>query len=250
MIKHSGWKVGIGVVTIALACPWSVRAEQAHARAQAEIGAGTAVHAVLETKLDARTAKVGDDIKARASRPVKAGERVVLPRGSKLLGRISMVQTGAEADARSESKLGVSFERAVLPDGTELAVDLAIQAIAVAESEVEETPRVRSSRAMDTPMSERSGRRGGLLEAPGELLGDAPEIALGSDVQIDADARLGRSLNADGTLAASSEGVIGLRGLQLDATGKSSVIARANGPVTLSSGTRLLLRAKGAVSAH
>ncbi len=245
MAKQAG--IGMWMVAIAMACPWSVRAA---GDAELRMQAGTTVHAVLETKLDARSAKVGDSVKARASRALKSGETVLLPRGSKLLGRVSMVQAGADASAHGESRLGVSFDRAVLPDGTELAVDLAIQAIAAPEEEP-----ARTSRALETSPSARSTprtSRGVLAQATGEVLGDAADhdIGIANDTAISADADLGRGINVDGTLSTSSEGVIGMKGLQLDSTGKSSVLVRAGGPVTLASGTRMLLRAKGEASAH
>jgi hypothetical protein len=174
---------------------------------------------------------------------------MVLPRGSKLLGRISMVEAGAEA--RGESRLGVAFDRAVLPDGKELAVDLAIQAIAAGESEVERTPAMRGSQARAPRGTASRTSGGGLIGGTvGGVLETTPEVNIASDVDLDMDAELGRSLNADGTLSTSSEGVIGLRGLELDSTGTNSVLVRSSGPVSLTSGTRLLLRAKGRVSPH
>jgi hypothetical protein len=271
MTHHSGFRArvgtSVGMIAILMACPWDVRAEREAARAQAseagsasmepaaaEIGADTPVQAVLESKLDVRLLEVGDAVKARTSHALRSGERVVLPRGSKLLGRVSLVQAGSEASARSESRLGVSFDRAVLPDGQELAVDLAIQAIAAAEPELE-SPLSARGYALGTARVGASGARGsgGLFGgAFGDVIGDAPELneRIASDVAIDADAHRGRALDVDGALSTSSQGAIGLRGMQLDASGKTSVIVRSSGPIALPSGTRLLLRAKGGVSAH
>src|SRR5688572_6753887 len=102
-MTKSAVKVGIGLLALSLASPWSAVAEgRADASAQGsasgsvqadrpttQLAAGSSVHAVLDGKLDARRAKVGDSVKARIARAVKSGSGVVIPRGAKLMGRVS-----------------------------------------------------------------------------------------------------------------------------------------------------------------
>ncbi len=76
---------------------------------RAELSADTAFEGELRKSLDAKRNKQGDRVEARITQDVKSDGQVFIPKGSKLIGRI----TQAKARARGESALGIVFERAV-----------------------------------------------------------------------------------------------------------------------------------------
>jgi len=210
-----------------------------------QLASGATLQAVLETKLDARHAKLDDAVTARSTQAVdvQATEALkTLPRGSKLLGRITQVQVAAEGQASGDSRVGVIFDRVVLPDGRELAAALEIQALAAAEAANDTSVPAPSLR---TRGSARAGAGGGLVGAASGTLGAASDVVTGTAGAIGAQtgAALDGATQLDTALSTSTTGVVGLRGLSLEASGSSSTIVSTRGPVVLRSGTRLLLRA-------
>jgi hypothetical protein len=204
------------------------------------LAAGTTLAAALETKLDARHAKVDDTVAARVTKSVEAqgDAAVTVPRGSKLLGRITQVD---------DSRLGVVFDRVVLPDGRELAAALELQALAAAE--VHEDP-VDTSATARARASSGAGARGGLLGGAAGAVGAASDVVTGTTGSLGAraDAAVEGASRIDAGLASSTVGVVGMKGLALEAQGSSSTVVSTRGPVVLHGGTRLLLRGRAAAN--
>lgn len=208
-----------------------------------QLATGATLQAVLETKLDAQQIKVDDAVTARSTHAVdvQASEALKsLPRGSKLLGHITQVQVAAEGQASSDSRVGVIFDRVVLPDGRELAAALEIQALAAAEA--------AGDTSVPAPSLRTSGRAragGGLVGAASGTLGAATDVVTGTAGALGAQtgAALDGATQLDTSLSTSTTGVVGLRGLSLETSASSSTIVSTRGPVVLRSGTRLLLRA-------
>jgi hypothetical protein len=65
---------------------------------------------------------------------VRANGRLLLLRGTMLVGRVTEAQARTRAgDGSTDSRLGISFERAVLRDGQEVPMNATIEAVAAAE---------------------------------------------------------------------------------------------------------------------
>ncbi|MBI4443276.1 MAG: hypothetical protein HY649_07870 [Acidobacteria bacterium] len=77
----------------------------------AEVQAGTKVMAELESTLDARKAKPGDEVKAKVTQDVKQDGRTVIRKGDSLVGRVKSVEASSKNDAGSN--LSVEFDRLV-----------------------------------------------------------------------------------------------------------------------------------------
>lgn len=75
------------------------------------IQAGTKVSAELQSSLDAKTAKPGDEVSARVTQNVKENGQVVIRKGDHLAGHVTEVKSGAPASGGSA--VGVSFDRLV-----------------------------------------------------------------------------------------------------------------------------------------
>jgi len=112
-------------------------------QANAGLATGTAFNITLNTSLDSKKAKSGDNVNARTTEAVKSDGKMVLPKGTRLVGHV--IQASARAKGDSESALAITFDRAILKNDQEVPLNVAIQAIASAQS---------SASAADTDMGE------------------------------------------------------------------------------------------------
>src|ERR1043166_9298015 len=92
------------------------------------LSSGTTLQAELSKSLDAKKAKPGDEVSAKLTQDVKSNGKVVLHKGSKLVGHVTEAQARSKENA--ESKLGIVFDKAVLKGGQEVAFNSVIQAVA------------------------------------------------------------------------------------------------------------------------
>jgi hypothetical protein len=185
---------------------------------------------------------------------------VVIPKGSKLLGHVSEVKAAEKGS--ENSTLGIAFDKAILKNGTEVPLNVTIQALAMSQSE--------ASAAMSAPVEPMGGPAmgGGMAAAgrPGLVGGAAGSVggvagaagaatgaagattgALGS-VGAGASGAINRGapLSMNGQLDNNAHGVVGLPGLGLNSSAsQSSVVASNKGNVRLDSGTQMVLRANG-----
>jgi hypothetical protein len=182
---------------------------------------------------------------------VKSDGRVVLPKGSKIIGRVTQAQ--ARAKGQEESQLGMAFDRAILKDGTQIPVAFTIQAIGRSDSEanaatVADTDgmmggantRGMTSTSGNVGMQGRSGlagvssTAGGVVNRTGSVAGSTVNTAGGAGVR------------GAGNLGANSNGMVGLPGMTLSAApssmaGVGSVITSRDNNIRLDSGTRMIL---------
>src|SRR5689334_20767331 len=96
--------------------------------ASGALSSGTTLQAELSKSLDAKKAKPGDEVTAKLTQDVKENGKVVLHKGSKLVGHVTEAQ--AKSKENAESKLGMVFDKAVLKGGEEVAFSGVIQAVA------------------------------------------------------------------------------------------------------------------------
>jgi Bacterial conjugation TrbI-like protein. len=90
------------------------------------LSAGTAINASLVNSIDSSHSKPGDAVTAIVNESVTYQRSVLLPKGSKITGRV--VRTGG--DSENTSALFVEFDRVTLPNGQEAALNAGIQALA------------------------------------------------------------------------------------------------------------------------
>src|SRR5439155_2338965 len=89
--------------------------------ANTTLDSGSTINATLTKSVDAKKAKAGDEITAKAQNDVRSGGNVVIPKGAKLIGHVT--QAKAREKGESESALGIAFDRAVLKNGQEVALN-------------------------------------------------------------------------------------------------------------------------------
>ncbi len=233
-------------------------------QANASLASGTGFNAALNTPVDSKKCKPGDAVTAHATETVKSEGKVVIPKGTKLVGHVT--QASARANGQAESSVGILFDRAVLKNGQDIPLNVAIQALAAAQSSASvagaEADTMGSTGASAGGYGAAGGRGalGGVTSAAGGAVGAVSNTAAnvggvaGGAVNSTANAAgsvAGASkgaiggLNAAGQLTSNSQGVFGLNGLNLNAAASNatqgSVITSTGKNVHLDSGTRMLL---------
>lgn len=243
----------------------------------AQLESGTTFEAQLTKGLDAKKNKPGDRVEAKATKDVKSNGEVVVPKNSKLIGRVTEAQ--ARGEGQSESSLGILFEKAVTKDGREIPLNVVIQAVAASRSALaaQSAPAdvMGSADATGSAAGSAGGSAprgnviGGVTSTVGSTAGAATGAAggigqtaggaVGATTQTAGSVTGGvggavAGLDAAGNLTSASSGAIGLQGLALqsEAAGaaQGSLITCASRNVRLESGTRMMLRAAGQASAQ
>jgi len=217
----------------------------------ASLAADSTVNAVLSKSLDSKSCKPGDQITARATQDVKSEGKVIIPKGSRLVGHVTEARTRAKGE--SNSALGVAFDHAILKNGQQVQMSSVVQAIAAAQTSgsAADTDAMMSTTGSAAGSARASG--GGLVNAVGSTAGSATGAAGGtlSSVSGGATSTVGSATNLGagslGTaLNSTSTGVVGLNNLSLASqvanSTSGSVITSTGKSVRLDSGTQLLLR--------
>ena len=82
----------------------------------------------LVGKLDTASAKTGDSVVLKTKESVKTADGTEIPKGSKLVGRVTQVQPHGEG--KSNSQIALQFDHAELKGGQNVAIQSAIQSVA------------------------------------------------------------------------------------------------------------------------
>src|ERR1700681_1996538 len=242
----------------------STSASTQNGQANAALASGTAFNAALSSPIDSKKCKPGDPVNAHSTEAVKSEGKMVIPKGSKLVGHVT--QASARGKGESESSLGIVFDKAILKNGQEIPLNAGIQAIASAESsasaagsDMDAMGGVGAS-AAGSGMAGGRGALGGVTSTAGGAAGTVTNTAANvggvAGGTVNSAANAGGSiagtskgavggLNTAGQLTSNSQGVFGLNGLNLSAAASNatqgSVITSAGKNVHLDSGTRMLL---------
>src|SRR5216684_6004368 len=110
----------------------STSASAQNGQANGSLAGGTAFNAALSSPIDSKKCKPGDPVSAHSTEAVKSEGKTVIPKGSKLVGHVT--QASARANGESESALGIVFDKAILKNGQEVPLNVAIQALASGQS--------------------------------------------------------------------------------------------------------------------
>jgi len=192
---------------------------------------GATLLAELETSLDSKKAKADERVIVRISDAVKIQGKVIFPKSTEIVGHVT--QASARGKGDSDSLLAIQFDKAVLKNGEEVPVRLAIKAIAPprqmavgGDSPGRDPLAGTHAGTMTSPMG--TGRQGSTVKRTAGSAGDASE-----------------GLNDSGQLTAESHGVYGMSGVRLAADVSKAMpvsVVSSNGKnLKLESGTRLLL---------
>jgi len=224
----------------------------------AALSAGSTIQAELIKGIDSRKAREGDAVAAKVTQDVRSQGRVVVAKGSKLIGHVTQARARAKGDA--DSTLAIAFDRAALKGGQQASLHAIIRALAApvssapaAESWPEPMETGGGSAAagasgsagtggmlggVNSTLGTAAGGAVGAGQTAGGVIGGATSSTLGSATQA-----AGSAVDTTGRL--TSSGVVNLPGITLNSQASSSasgsVIASSGKSVRLNSGTRLLL---------
>jgi hypothetical protein len=223
----------------------------------ASVAGGTKIDATLASSLDAKRSKPGDEVEARAEEDIKQDGKVVLKKGTHLVGHVTQAQ--ARAKGQAESQLGIVFDHAVLKSGQEMPFHASIQALASTQSATAASTGADDLAASGGGMAgaQGSARGGGLVGGVASTAGATTGTVMNTAGSVSSTA--GGTLNAathsagaaggltsTGRLASNSTGVFGLEGVSLNTEAYSAtqgtMIVSGTKNVHLDSGTQLLLR--------
>lgn len=209
------------------------------------------VVAELTKSVNARKAQAGDEVKAAVTQDVIVHGRIVIRRGSKLIGHITEVKARSKSD--QESHVGVIFDRAVLKGGQELGLRGTVQAIAAPPANT-----INDSDMLPPPFTLRRQQTGGPQRVDDPTAGSTRGTGLPStekpmdtvnptgtsDPGVGVPFGLAAKNHAGNLMGSGSRGVFGLPGLQLklEAAGET-VISSVTRNVSLESGTQILVQA-------
>lgn len=89
--------------------PRKVSSKNKKSKNDSALRTNTALEAELQKTLDVKNSRVGDEVVLKVTKSIEQNGEVVVPKGSKLIGRVTEVQEKTKANAMSQ--LGVVFDR-------------------------------------------------------------------------------------------------------------------------------------------
>jgi hypothetical protein len=220
-------------LAIALLSTACLAQSSADTKASVSVPPGTTVQAELIKAVDARKAKPGDEVVAKVTQEVKANDKVVLPKGSKVMGKVTQAQ--GRSKGQDESHLGLAFNSVVTKDGTQIPLSFTIQAVANSSGAMAQAALDAQANSASISMSN-NAPGGGMAGRPG--LGSQAQGAAGADLH----AGNAASTDSTGALTSTSQGIIGLPGLNL---ASENLITSSSNNLRLEGQTRFVLRVRG-----
>jgi hypothetical protein len=192
------------------------------------LASGTLLPVLLDKSIDAKKIHTGDPVEGKIAQDLLSNGKIVIPRDSKVLGHIAEAKPSSKEDRNS--MLGITFDKIAMKDGSEIPLNVMIQAVG-APVVVNESPAVAPSPNESNPTGMNTGSPMGVPRntAPADTTqqGGYP------------------TTTTSGSLNQTSQGVTGMKGVSL-AQGpmRDSVISSPDHNVKLESESQLLLRAK------
>ena len=210
---------------------------------EASLAGVMVINAELNSSVDSKKAKPGEQITAHITETVKSTDgRTILPKGTKLIGHIT--KASARSNDQGEAMLAIQFDKAVMKDKQEVPLNnVVIQAVAAPAQQSaaysSDIGRATAPGSTSAPSNNpsMSGSRGARPE------GTPTPQTYPSGGSNGGDANGSGESNSAGPLPANAHGVYGFEGLRLsaNANGEGTVLTSSAKNVHLDGGTRLLL---------
>jgi len=239
---------------IGVLCSWPAAA-QSQSPVSADLASGTKIDTSLVNSLDAKKSKPGDRVEARTAQDVKQDGKVILKKGTSLVGHVSQAQ--ARTKEQSQSQLGIVFDHAVLKSGEEIPLTVIIQALAISQSSAsaaqasqdafagggssQDAPNASAGGGLLGGGTTADGAVGGVANAASHAAGDTGATLSG----VARSAGAVGGIASSGRLASNSSGVFGLDGISIDLSASNAtegtMIISPSKDVHLDGGTQMLL---------
>lgn len=218
--------------------PQSASPTSTQASNSLRIAPGSVIPVQLTKSIDAKKVKTGDEIEATVTQDLKAGNgEIVVPKDTKVMGRVTEAQPRSKE--QKESQVGITFDRAVMKTGGDVALPMSIQAIISPSylSGGNNGGGQSASQASTAPNSgmPQGGGRSGMgtgTQQPSATASQAPSGEQGSNTPHE-------------PITGNTQGVLGIPNLTLStsaSTAQGSVVSSEKNNVKIESGTLMLLR--------
>lgn len=216
-------------------------AAAASSASQIALSPGTRVDGQLQGTVDAKSSRVGDQVVVKTTKAIKQDGRTVIPKGSRLIGRITDVQQRSKTNGGS--RLGLVFDR-IEGKGLSSPISVSIVSItnAAASTGIANTAEADIFGSSSTSASTSRSSSGGLLGGVGSTVGGVTNTAGGlinTTTQT-----VGTVAKTATRTAASTTGTVSrtVNGIQIS----NSASGSAGAATTLSSPNKNLRLEKGA----
>lgn len=200
------------------------------------------VRGELQSKLDSKTAKVGEPVVLKTTEKTKTADGFIIPKGSRLVGHVTEVEAHAKGHARSS--MGIAFDRAELKNGQSFAIHSVIESVGPSAAQLEAASMANED-TMAGPAGGGMAAGGGAIAGGGAGLGRAGGGLVGGGAGM-----VGGATSAVGGIgsgvASNSGGALNAGGGAIDATGNLAGNAAAN----VGRGVNGSAGAAGALGAH
>ena len=207
----------------------------AQVQSASQFPAGTIIPAELSKSVDSKKAKAGDKIEVKIPVDLLSHGKILIPKNTKIIGHVT--EAKAHSKESPDAKVGIAFDRILMKDGHEVPIQAAVQAIArPLQSAALSSSTASDSGGMPSGSTPTYGGGGMGGARPPERVASYPT---GTSTGTDPSSPEG---GTSAPLGPTSQGVVGMKGLSLKASGQTSVISSETENVHLDSGTQLMLR--------
>jgi hypothetical protein len=205
------------------------------------------IPAQLSKSLDAKKVKPGDKVEAKTTMDLLSHGQVVIPRDAKVTGHVTEAKPHSKESP--ESSVGLTFDRITPKDGREVPMHSSVQAIgkslsafagAGGEPVGAGAPGMPSSNSQDS-----RGSMGGTSRSNTSSSSPSSNSSAYPSSNSSGQMPSGTATSSGPSgpvLDPHSQGVVGLKDLQLSSTDLASVISSNRNNVHLDSGTQLVLK--------
>jgi hypothetical protein len=204
------------------------------------IAPGSVLPVELTKTIDAKKAKPGDQVEAKVTQDLKAGNgELLMAKDTRIIGHVTEAQ--AHSKEQKESQLGIAFDHATLQNGVDETLPLSIQAVIAPPSL---NPGNNYGGGGAGGQAGEIPTQGGMSSGPGA--GRSPGMGQAQESIPSANTPSAPAGNTTRPpITANTQGVIGISNLKLASgnnSGQGSVLSSEKSNVKLESGTLMLLR--------
>jgi hypothetical protein len=213
-------------------------------RTAPRIAPGSVIPVQLTRTIDAKKVKTGDQVEAKVTQDMKAGNgQVLMAKDTKVIGHVTEAQ--ARSKEQRESQVGIAFDHVVTKNGGDTPLPMSIQAIISPSTlNADNNANAGGEKAGTAPgaggmsPSNASGR-------PGMSAGTPTQSPTASTAGSEGSTASEPGTNAHQPITGNTQGVVGISNLKLSTTANAtegSLLSSEKGNVKLDSGTLMLLR--------
>jgi hypothetical protein len=213
----------------------------------AGISPGSVIPVQLTRSIDAKKVKTGDEVEAKVTQELKAGNgAVVVPKDTKVVGHVTEAQ--ARNKEQKESQIGIAFDHAIMKNGGDVALPMSIQAI-IAPASL--NPGDENNGGGESTGQAPSAPGAGGMPGNGSGMPSGRSTGMGTGMPPHGQSSEGttgaqtNTNNVHQPITGSTQGVLGFSNLKLSTSTdmtQGSVVSSEKGNVKLESGTLMLLR--------